>query len=506
MFKRYTLILLSIILLSCQSKYKIPNDAEATDQNAPIYPDYKEIVIPSNIAPLNFRVNAKADQFVVSLTNEKGEQMLSGANNSGIVIFPIDSWKQYISQNKGQNITVTIYAKQGNNWISYKTFPIQIAEEEIDNYLSYRLIEPGYEIYRQLGLYQRNLTDFSVRNIYENPRKICKESHCVNCHNFQNYSAQRMLFHIRGTYGGTLVANNGKIEKINPKNDSILGNAVYPAWHPTQPLVLFSSNKTGQVFHMKDLQRVEVIDYASDLILYDVNKREISNVLKTENALETFPTWSPTGDKVFFCQASLPTRTTLSNDSAKISETVQHFDQLQYNLMSITYDSVQQTFGEPKLEVNCVEKNRSASQPRVSPDGRYVLFSMGNYGQFHVWHNTADLYILDLQTQEIRSLSAANSRHSEAFHSWSSDGRWIAFASRRDDGSFTRIYICYFDRQGIAHKAFMLPQEDPTQNLSLFKSYNVPELTRDAVPYSEEQLRKVIYNTQAQPVQYKSAN
>ena len=40
----------------------------------------------------------------------------------------------------------------------------------------------------------------------------------------------------------------------------------------------------------------------------------------------------------------------------------------------------------------------------------------------------------------------------------------------------------------------MLPQRDPEQNLLLTKSYNVPELTRDAVPMSAEELKACVYD------------
>ena len=67
------------------------------------------------------------------------------------------------------------------------------------------------------------------------------------------------------------------------------------------------------------------------------------------------------------------------------------------------------------------------------------------------------------------------------------------FSSRRDDGSYTRPYIAYFDKQGKTRKAFMLPQEDPVQNLMLLKSYNVPELTKEPTSYTFAQLKEAVY-------------
>ncbi len=83
----------------------------------------------------------------------------------------------------------------------------------------------------------------------------------------------------------------------------------------------------------------------------------------------------------------------------------------------------------------------------------------------------------------------------------------MVFSSRRDDGSYTRPYIAYFDRNAQGHRAFLLPQEDPEQHLLLMKSYNVPELTRDAVSLSAEEVKDIVYDDNSvQKVVYKSSN
>ena len=89
----------------------------------------------------------------------------------------------------------------------------------------------------------------------------------------------------------------------------------------------------------------------------------------------------------------------------------------------------------------------------------------------------------------------------------SSNGRWIVVASRREDNKYSRVFIAYFDKDGQAHKAFLLPQEDPEHNILLEKSYNVPELTKNAVPVTPEELKKAIYDDDAaQKVSYKKSN
>ena len=508
MKKLKTILLVSLLALlaGCGQGYKVPTAAEQTNADVKIYPDYKNTVIPPNIAPLNFLIYNAASKNVVSLKGPNGE-IVSGAGRDGVVQFDIDEWRALLEANKGNDIEVTVYSRADTReWLQHPSWTLTVAEDTLDGYLSYRLIEPGYELYRQLGLYQRNLTNFDVRPIIENNSKFEDEgNHCVNCHNYQNYTAANgMLFHVRASYGGTVVAYNGNIEKLNIKHDSLEATPTYPAWHPTKGLVAFSCNKVGQTFHMLDSEKIEVLDHGSDLALYNVETRQLSHILHTHHYMETFPTWAPTGDRLYYCCTYFEEPADATSDSLLIFAITKGYREIRYDIYSMPFDTTTLEFGEPRLEVNCDSMGLSASVPRVSSDGKYLLFTLGTFGQFHIWHRTADLWVKDLETGEIRELKEANSPRNESYHSWSSTGRWIAFSSRRDDGNFTRVYLTYFDRQGQAHKAFMIPQEDPRQNLRLFKSYNVPELTRDEVAFSVKEIRNVVRKTEAKPVSFKT--
>src|SRR5665647_1707249 len=83
------------------------------------------------------------------------------------------------------------------------------------------------------------------------------------------------------------------------------------------------------------------------------------------------------------------------------------------------------------------------------------------YSSFPGTQPESDLYLMDLRTKKYQRLDAVNSNRSECWHSWSSNGRWFVFSSKRRDGLLTRPYFSYFDSQGQAHKPFLLPQKDP---------------------------------------------
>ena len=182
---------------------------------------------------------------------------------------------------------------------------------------------------------------------------------------------------------------------------------------------------------------------------------------------------------------------------------MQCYDSIYYDLKSVPFNPGTRTFGEPRTEVHAAIHRHSITLPRISPDGRYVLYTQGDYGQFHIWHKSSDLWVKNLQTDSCYNLREANSPDTDSFHSWSSNGRWIAFSSRRIDGNYTRVFIAYFDRQGHAHKAFLIPQENPEHNTLLLKSYNVPELTRDAVTISQADLGRCVRGQDGERARYR---
>ena len=500
----YLIIFIGTLLTGCTSAPSLPSEYTELTQEATIYPDYCNVTIPANIAPLNFLLkDSLAEAVVAEFKGAKGESVIAGGNNLTVQIDTL-AWRSLLQANRGGEIAVQVYAQHPEGWVRYKAHKLLVAEEDIDPYLSYRLIEPGYELYRQLGLYQRNLTNWDVHTIYENNRTFNNDhNHCINCHNFQNYSTQHMLFHVRANHGGTVIINGDKAEKVVIKDSTILTSGVYPSWHPSHNWIAFSTNKTGQTFHLYSEERIEVIDEGSDLLFYDADKNEVRHILRTQDEMETFPCWSPDGKMLYYCSAATPIIRELADslpkaqaDSLSSMWYISHWDSLYYNVKRMSFDENTRTFGQPEMVVDAASQHQSISVPRISPDGRYLLYTQGQYGQFHIWHKTSDLWVMDLQADTCYALTETNSPDTDSYHTWSSNGRWIVFSSRRMDGNYTRPHIAYFDKSGQGHKAFCLPQEDPMHNVLLLKSYNVPELTRDPVRVSLETLRETVYCTE----------
>ena len=455
-----------------------------------LYPDYTDIVIPGNIAPMNFNVLNPADACVAVLSGPDGTLVLRGPE----VRIPEKAWKRLTASARGGVIRVSVYVRRDGKWLHLPDFRMEVSADEIDPYVTYRLIEPGYSSYGSLVLRQRNLTSFRERDLYNNQLISGRvDQQCINCHSFQNYGADNFQFHAREAAAGTVVVTGDRAKKVAFKTGDLISNAVYPSWHPTEPLIAYSVNKTAQFFHRTNRQRIEVFDSASDLILYDVEKDEVSYIVHDSLAYETFPYWSADGETLYYASSWLPD---WGADASTMPYT--QVDSIRYNIFSIDFDARTRAFGTPRLVFDAVADSLSAVTPRPSPDGRFLLSGVGDYGSFHVWHTSGDIYITDLATGETRPMDEINTDKSESFKAWSSNSRWIVFTSRRDDGSYTRLYFSYVDENGRGRKPFLLPQKDPARNRRLFKSYNVPEFTTDAARWDPKRLEDILLSDPVQ--------
>lgn len=169
--------------------------------------------------------------------------------------------------------------------------------------------------------------------------------------------------------------------------------------------------------------------------------------------------------------------------------------------MRISYDAATGNWGSLETVLAADEVGQSIVEPRVSPDGRYVLVTLSDYGCFPVFVNNSDLHVIDLETGTHRPLTI-NSDQSDSWHSWSSNGRWIVFASKRDTGVFGRLYLSYVDPSGQEHKPFVLPQEDPAFYDSCKTNFNAPEMAIKAVSTAQREFLRAIYESEAIPAQY----
>ncbi len=450
---------------------------------ARIHPDYTDVVAPPNIAPLNFVVREEGDGFFVRMTGEDAEP-IEIESRSGRILIPERPWRRMLQANAGKDIHLDICVRNADGaWNRFERITNHIASEPIDDVLVYRRLHPGAGAWGPIGVYQRDLTTFDESLVLDN-RYFAHG--CLNCHTFCNNRPDTMLLGIRSAeYGSSaLLVDDGDVQKVGTK-------FTYTAWHPSGKVAAYSVNGVSQFFHSSGHEVRDVIDLDSHLAYYLVD----SHVTKTapkiaqKDRLETYPTFSPDGKYLYFCSAPL----TWSQRNVVPKD----YDQVKYDLMRISYDVERDRWGELETVLAARDTGQSMLLPRISPDGRWLLVCMCDYGCFPVYRPGSDLYLIDLEAAartgrfEYRQIEA-NSDQSESWHSWSSNSRWIAFSSKRDSAPFTRSYLAYVDAEGRTGKPVLLPQKDPTYYDSCLWTYSVPELITAPVNVTKETLARAV--------------
>ena len=473
-----------------------PKEFETLDQSPRIYPDYTDTTIPPNLAPLNFDVCERADQIAVGAYNDQGELLAFFKGSE--VRFSTKVWKTIVRGNIGRSVRFSVFAKDSSGWFKYRDFSITISADEIDRYLSYRLVGPGYEYFSDLALWTRDLESFNERALFR--ARLVNERTCVNCHTFQDRHTDNFFFHLRLVDGGTIFVQDGtEVSKRELKAVGLSGGCSYAAWRPNSKHVAFVSNKTEQVFHTKSLDRIDVLDSFGDLYLYDVERNLMTPIVPPgDETLECFPSWSQDGKTLYYCSAKNPGFKTLRTDSeARSTEAMYLVKNIRYDLKRVEYNEETGQFSAPELVFDAAGREQSALFPRLSPDGKLLIFTLTRYGCFPIWYRDSDIWSLDVASGETRRLDEINSpTEPDSYHSWSSSGKWMVFSSRRDDGSYTRLYFTHFDETtGKFSKPVMLPQKDPCETLVSKRSYNIPEFTVEPVRVSERKLLKYASGT-----------
>ena len=276
----------------------VPSAYENAKDSLSIYPDYKNVVIPKNISPLNFVVGNKGDKYVASIQVNGVEKLIVSSSNEEIR-FPLKKWHELLEENSDCRLSVNVFVKDKGKWYGYPAFDVRVVPDSMDSYITYRLIEPSYVCSGALALYQYHVENAEVECFVGShkfrSRPELGTSRCMNCHTSQRNHPENYTFQQRGPGGGMVMSYKGEKRIVVSKVGDMKAGAVYERWHPTLPFIVFSNNSVAQLFPTKGSAKIEVFDYRSDILLYDIEKNEIQYLVKSPIQTTSYPDWSPDG-------------------------------------------------------------------------------------------------------------------------------------------------------------------------------------------------------------------
>jgi hypothetical protein len=179
--------------------------------------------------------------------------------------------------------------------------------------------------------------------------------------------------------------------------------------------------------------------------------------------VQTDGVWSPDGKYIVFARAEARDprppgqgRATHANDA--------HEAQIKYDLYRIPFNGGKG--GTAERIVGASENGMSNNFPKISPDGKWIVFVQCKNGQ--LMRPDSQLYILPAAGGTPRRLRA-NTRLMNSWHSWSPNGRWLVFSSKARS-PYTQMYLTHIDEQGNSSPAILIDNATASN-----RAVNIPE-------------------------------
>jgi hypothetical protein len=376
---------------------------------------------------------------------------------------------------KGGSIGITVFASRNGSWSKFDTLWDTVCAHEADPFVTYRKI-PVCKDWTYMGLYQRDIRNYDERLVFHN----AKNGACFHCHSFRNNNADDMAMEVRSKTVGTpmllTASKKGSVvlRAINTKTAFSTGRVGFTSWHPAKDLIAFSMNKFEMLFNSAGAEPREVFDAASDIALFDYSRNTVISCpdLSQKDRIETMPEWSKDGRFLYFCSAP------------QLPET--RYREVKCDLMRIAFDPETKRWGQLDTILTAAQAGGSILEPKCSPEGKTMLVTLADYSDFPIDKVGSRLCLIDLNKPSIRNLEFTTA-WTDGWHSWSDNGRWIVFSSKRMNGRFSSLWFSYIDTVGVAHTPVVLPQKDPSFYESSLLAYTIPEFTASRIKITSHQ-------------------
>ncbi len=173
--------------------------------------------------------------------------------------------------------------------------------------------------------------------------------------------------------------------------------------------------------------------------------------------------WSPDGKYLVFARApardAYPAGSQLAAYANDPNET-----QIQFDLYRIPFNHGKG--GEPEPIVGASNNGMSNSFPKISPDGRWIVFVQSRNGL--LMRPDGQLFIVPAHGGTARRMTC-NTPLMNSWHSFSPNGRWLVFSSK-SRSPYTQMFLTHIDDSGNDSPAILIENATAAN-----RAANIPE-------------------------------
>ena len=343
------------------------------------------------------------------------------------------------------------------------------------------------------------LVGWRLRNVAENSSRLVLQGlpTCANCHSFSKDGKTLALDvdgpqNDKGTYAIVPLAPRTSIrtEDVFSWND-------FPDKPPGHRTIGFMAqispdgryavttlNEDVFVANFKDYRFLQVF-YPTRGILawYDRTTQRIRALPGADNPsyVQTNGFWSPDGEYLVFARAEA--RDAYPAGRKKPGYAGDPLEPpIQYDLYRIPFNGGKG--GRPKAIVGASNNHMSNSFPKVSPDGRWIVFVQARNGQ--LMRPDGQLYIVPAEGGQAR-LMRCNTARMNSWHSFSPNGRWMVFSSKSRT-PYTQLFLTHIDEEGNDSPAILIENSTAANRAANIPEFvNIPQdgLERIEVPAAD---------------------
>ncbi len=343
------------------------------------------------------------------------------------------------------------------------------------------------------------LIAWRLRDIGEPKSRVVLEGlhTCTNCHSFSR-DGKTLGMDVdgpendKGTYAiapvapRMTIANENVITwnsfKAKPAGQSTIGFLSQVS--PDGRYAVTTLNEEVYVANFKDYRFLQVFYPTRGILAWynrETGRMEALPGADDPRYVHTDAAWSPDGKYLVFARAeareSYPGGRKLAEYAGDPNEIP-----IQYDLYRIPFHDGKG--GKPEPIRGAARNGMSNTFPKVSPDGRWIVFVKCRNGQ--LMRPDSELWIVPAEGGEARRMRA-NTALMNSWHSFSPNGRWLVFSSK-SRSPYTQMYLTHLDEDGRDTPPILIENSTAANravNLPEFVNIPADGLLSIAVPAAE---------------------